>query len=48
MIFSFLLAIMYSMKSELIKISEFDQAMQFISEKPRDLVNMKVLIQLAE
>lgn len=47
-IFSFLLAIMQSMKAELMRMQNFDEAMQFISESPRDLVNMKVLIQLAE
>ena len=36
------------MKAELMEMQNFDDAMQFISERPRDLVNMKVLIQLAE
>lgn len=47
-LFSFLLTIMYCMKAELMKMQSFDEAMQFISEKPRDLVNMQVLIQVSE
>ena len=45
-IFCFFLAIMHSMKSELMKLNSFEEAMKFIEEKPRELesVDMKFLI----
>jgi hypothetical protein len=46
-IFQFLLAIMHSMRTELMKL-EFDGALKFIEEQPKFLVFTKALIQISE
>jgi hypothetical protein len=43
-IFQFFLAIMHSLKSELLKMLDFDQAMAFIEERPRHLIDIDTLI----